>query len=411
MLPDHSKDNRIDMTPDLPETIMPTMIDDSEDKTEAKRDLSAIIPKSDVQSSDEDGVVLNSLDYELKSDGSISIGTINVEGEVTMNPNAKLPEPIDIEERKKQAQRNKGIFKKTKNKKSNKTAQKIQNSTAIGALLVIIALGAFFYWFKNHPTEKDFKVLTVQVELGEALPIRTSDYVQPGVGKEVDELDYALDLTGVDKDAAGEYKYTVTYKNITKTGTIRIVDTTKPRLVTKELIIQEGTSYSASDFVDDCFDLSGCNYSFQDYETAMSHTTEGSYVVWVTATDAFQNVTTKQASLTITAPGDKVRYYRATEYSFKTGYSIEETYDLVFSHSTNGRSVIIRGTYTIVYSYQDEAKFKAAAQDASSEINATVDEAGMKIKRVTAANTVGSNYTDFTDIDNYLKEQKFQRHY
>ena len=411
MLPDKSKENRIDMTPELPDTIMPTMIDDSEDKVEKKRDLSAIIPKNDIQSSEEDGVVLNSLDYMLKSDGSISIGTINVEGEVTMNPNAKIPDPIDIEERKKQAQRNKGLFKKNKKNKGNKTAQKIQNSTALGALIIIIGLGAFFYWFKNHPTEKDFKVLTVEVELGEALPIRTSEYVKPGVGKEIDEMDYAVDLTNVDKDAAGEYQYTVTYKNITKKGVIKIVDTTKPRLVTKEVIIQEGSKYSASDFVDDCFDLSGCNYSFQDYETAMSHTTEGSYVVWVTATDAFQNVTTKQASLIITSPGEKVRYYKATDYSFKTGYSTEEIYDLVFSKSSNGRSVIIRGTYTVIQTYSKEETFKAAAKDAAAEINVTIDEAGMKIKRVTSSNTVGSNYTDFTDIDNYLKQQKFTRHY
>ena len=54
-----------------------------------------------------------------------------------MNPNAAFPAQIDVAERKKIAQKNKGIFKKEKKKKANKTAQKVQNTTAFMAIRTI----------------------------------------------------------------------------------------------------------------------------------------------------------------------------------------------------------------------------------------------------------------------------------
>jgi len=195
-------------------TITPTMIDESEERTEKKRDLSAIIPKFEDTESNENSIELISQEKELKGDGAISIALINGDGNITLTSNAALPEQIDFEERKKEKQRNKGN-KNKKIKKKSKSAQKFQNQMSIMSLLVIIGLGIFWYWYKNHPTEKDFEPLTVIVEIGDSLPIRVSSYVKPGVGKDIeDELQYGLDLSKVVLEEVGDYEFYVTYKGI-----------------------------------------------------------------------------------------------------------------------------------------------------------------------------------------------------
>ncbi len=406
MLPgqDKSKENRIENTPEQT-TIMPTMIDDSEVYLEKKRDLSAIIPKDSIQGNAENGELINSKDYGLKSDGSISLATINVDGEITMSPNAGIPEQIDIEERRKIALKNKGVFKKEKKKKTNKTAQKIQNYTALGALLVIIGLGCFYYWYKHHPTDKDFKPLPITIELGDALPKRTSDYVKPGVGDDIDEMEYALDLSQVKEEEVGEYTFTVTYKNITKKGTIIVEDTTPPVLSTREVVIREGKNYTPAQFVESCSDYSGCNYSFQ-IETEGKHDFPGNYVVHVTATDAFQNTTTKIASLTIEAAGTTVRYSKHAKFSFELGYKTDEYYELVFVEGDEN-PVILRGKHELTYIFNEKTKYDKAAETYSGELGYTLDPAGMKIKFVENVSQVGSNYSYYREVNDYLTKAGF----
>ncbi|MBQ4032241.1 MAG: hypothetical protein II625_10845 [Bacilli bacterium] len=400
------KKNKLEAAPEEPITIMPTMIDDSIDVQEKRRDLSAIIPKEESNNASEGAIAITSKENELKGDGAISIGTINIDGEITMNPNAALPAQIDIAERKKIAQKNKGIFKKEKKKKANKTAQKVQNTTSLMALIIIIGLAGFFYWYKHHPTEKDFQPLTVVVEYGDPLPIRTSSYVKPGVGKEVDELQYALDLSEVKIEEVGEYVFTVTYKGIVKEGTVIIQDTTPPELVVKEYSIKEGNTYDASKFVVSCIDYSGCNPSFQ-VEAEGKYDFPGTYVIHVTATDGYANTTTKKTSLIIESAGTIKNYVRYYGFSMSAGYEKTEEYEITYI-DYDSYSAILRGTRTITYAYQEESKYNEAVKTYSNEAGYSFDDARKEIVYVTSINSVGSNYTKLDDIEEYLKKEGFR---
>jgi hypothetical protein len=399
------EENKLEAAPEEPVTIMPTMIDDSEIREESRRDLSAIIPK-ETQEAAEGAIALNSKENELKGDGAISIGTINTEGEVTMNPNAKVPEQIDLAERKKQAQKNKGIFKKEKKKVNKKIGQKVQNITALISLVALAIIGGFYYWYKNRPTEKDFKPKEVHVELGDSLPIRGTSYVTPGVGKDVDELQYAIDLKDVKVEVVGEYPFTVTYKGIQKTGKVIVEDTTPPELVVKEYVVKEGTNYDASKFVVDCVDYSGCNYSFQT-EAEGSYDTPGSFVVHVTASDAYQNTTTKKTSLIIESVGTLKKYVRYTAYNFKLGYEKDEEFSLTFM-DYDSYSAILRGTYKITYRYQKEEDYREAVKTYSGEADYTFYDANLEITHIEKITAVGSNYTKLDDVEEYLKKEQFQ---
>ncbi|MDE5889333.1 MAG: hypothetical protein K2H20_04870 [Bacilli bacterium] len=387
-------------------TITPTMLDESEDKIEKKRDLSSIIPKFEDNTNDNNSIELISQEKALKGDGAISIALINGDGDISLTPNATLPNPIDIEERKKEKQKNKN-GKNKKVKKKNKSSQKIQNTTALVSLVVIIFLIGFWFWYKNHPTDEDFQPINVTVEIGDSLPIRTSSYVKPGVGKEIeDELQYAIDLSKIVLEEVGDYEFTVTYKGITKTGKVSIVDTTPPEIEIRNVKINEGDTYTAGSFVESCKDPNGCNYSFQDAETEKKYTTSGAYVVYVVATDAFQNSVTKKASLIIEAQGKLKEYYKATAFDFNTGYELTEKYSLRFEEYSN-YSLLLSGTHEKIFQYQDEEVYEKAAKIYSGEVNYICDDSKKIITFRESVTTVGSNYSRLEEIDPYLKREGF----
>lgn len=396
-------------------TIMPTMIDDSEEKINKKADLSAIIPKgpSTPQENTSPNALQTSLiskENELKSDGSITIASLDDNYEIkSYQKEIAFPEPIDIEQRKIEYQKNKGRkFKKEKVKK-NKKAIKFQNATAFFALLVIIGLAGFAYYYFNHKTANDFTVLTIDVELGDSLPLRKSSYVKPGVDEDVDdEMAYILDLTEVELDTVGTYTYYVTYNSIKKSGTINIVDTTGPELEVREQVtITEGQSYEAATFVKDCKDPSNCDFSFQDETTTSKYTSPGSYVVYIVATDAYNNSTTKQSRLIIEAQGDVKTYTKKFTYDFNLGYESTETYELHFREMST-YSLLLNGTHTTEMKYSDSETYKKARQTYNGEANYNCDDDLLTITKVETITQVAGKYSRLTDINNYLTDQGFK---
>lgn len=387
-------------------TIMPTMIDESEEVRKV-RDLSAIIPQSSnttVLGSEE--IELVSKDNGLKSDGTIIVANIDENGDAIVKASFAYPAQIDIEARKEEIERLKNRKKKKEKIKPSKVAQKFQNGMSLASLIVIIALAGFWYYVKTAPTEKDFKTLQVEIELGEKLPIRTSSYVEPGRG-EIDELLYAVDTSKVVLEEVGEYEFYVTYKGVKKTGKVIIKDTTEPLLEVRRVFVVEGGSYNAGSFVEQCQDLSGCNYSFQDSDTEKKYTEPGSYVVYVVATDAYQNSVTRKASLIIEARGNVKTYIKNNGFMYDAGYEVEEKYELHYDDYAE-YSVLINGTYTAVFKYQDEVKYEEARAQYYGEVNYTCVDNELTIKKVEPVNVIGSNYSTKTDIENYLAREGFR---
>lgn len=387
-------------------TITPTMIDNEEiGKKNQKKDLSAIIPEQNNQTENTDGIVLESKDKELKSDGAIVIANI-VNDDIVMDGKAVLPAQIDIEARK----RNRANMLKSKKRKNkvelDDEAKKSQNITSIIVLILICFLGGFAYYIYNRKTLKDFQPLPVTVELGDKLPIRTKNYVKPGVGNTVDELKYVLNTKDVDIDEVGEYNFTVTFNNITKTGTIKIVDTTAPDLTVKRVVITEGTTYGPESFVDECIDLSGCNYSFEDSKTTEKYRTPGTYDVYIVATDPYENKTTKKTQLVIEAQGMVKKLVKTEEYSENKGYSLKTTYDLHFS-SFMDNAILYNGYKIEEYQYRNDEKFNEAKTKYTGEANYTIDTKNKTIKYEPDPVSQINNYSTLDDIVISLKANGF----
>lgn len=396
-------------------TIMPTMLDESEEKAEKARDLSAIIPKFEDNSENENATELVSRDNIFKSDASITIAYVNEEGEATMNAGAKIPDQIDMEQRKKEIADSKNVRKRIKKEKRDRRkarrTKKQQNIIAYGSLFTMIALGIFGYWFFNHKTDMDFMPKNITLELGSELPVHKSSYIIPGVGspEDLDEIYYDINTDELDLEHVGEYPYTVTYKNVTKTGKIKIEDTTTPELSVRNITITEGDQYDAKSFVDMCTDHSGCNFSFQDEATVLKYTTEGSYVVYIVATDAYGNSTTKKASLIIEAEANVRRYVKESNYDPNLGYEVIETYDLRFRELQDD-PILLRGTYTRTFKYQDVERFEKESKQYNGESGYIVSSSDMTITyRQSTGGTIGNNYSFMSHIESYLTSQGFRR--
>lgn len=386
-------------------TLTPSMLDsEGDERKEIKPDLSTIIPTQAVPGATTDALILNSKDKELKSDGAVVIGIIRSEDEMIATADGAIPEQIDIAKRKEEIQKNKHKKEKKKDpKRKIKTKeQRAQGRFALlGFLVALIVAGAGLYIWKK-PTALDFQALPIEVELGDKLPTSVSTYVKPGLGETLNEMAYTIDTSDVKFDQIGEYSYTVTYQGQTKTGTIKVVDKTKPTLTLRDNVsIVEGTEYTPETFVLECVDYTGCNYSFEDEQTTSKYVKPGKYVVHVAARDAYNNKEVKQASLTIEATGMVKKYKKSLAYDAEKGYSVTYEYDLHFTEEF-GSSIIISGTYKEVYTYQDDTKFQEARNEYYGEINYTINDELKTITYKTDANTVGYNYSEINLVHNYL---------
>lgn len=383
-------------------TIAPTLIKE-DDKKEKKLDLTSIIPEYNEDLNDNQ-VELTSKEKMLKSDGAVLLATIR-NNNIEIEKDLKMPEQIDMEKRKKEQKKGK-VPEKVNKKKKISLSKKQQNIMSLVSLLIIGLLVGFYFYYKNAPSDSKFKALNITIEIGESLPVSKSSYIKPGIGDSIDELAYTIDTSNVIIDKVGDYPYTVNHNGVRKSATISIVDITPPSLEVREVIIKEGESYTPETFIAACHDWSGCNYGFEDNTTTNKYTSPGTYVIYVTATDAYNNKTVKQASLVIEAEGMVKYFSKENAYDFENGYLLIEEYELHFYDFMNN-AILRNGIYTRTYKYQDEVKYAEYRKVHYGEINYTFDDDNLIVKIIEKSNTVGPYYTRLDVINNYLLENNF----
>ena len=373
-------------------TIMPTMIDEEDDdKFIKKQDISAIVPQS-ISLGPQEGEKLHSQSELLKSDGSIVLGTVSGEG-IAMSEKAALPEQIDIEARKKEAKElREGKKKKGKTRDISKAKEEMRSlnkKTLLVLFLIAVVIGLTYYVIKN-PGIREFQPIALTIELGEKLPIHSKDYVVPGSGQVVDDVTFIVDTSNVNPEVVGEYQYTVKHGNVVKIGRIKIVDTTPPELYAKDLVITEGISYAATDFIESCYDFSGCEYSFEEEGAELKYTKPGDYSIYVIAQDIYNNKTVKQVSLTIEERG-KVKYFIKEEpFDNTLGYALTTKYELHFT-DVNDAAVILNGKEIKIYDYNDKETYDKVRKEKYGTENAKVDDDKLTITEENKANKIGDN--------------------
>ncbi len=379
-------------------------------------DLSAIIPEGPIEEETtedaektEAALILESKDKVLKTDGVVVIGTLTEDG-ATTKPGASFPEQIDVEIRKRKKQEQiKGKRKTQKNKTFTDEQRKALNTNTLVTIgLIAILLGLVYYIF-NRKTDKDFTPLPVTVELGEKLPLRTSSYVKPGVGRSVNELTYVLDKSQVVADKVGVYEFSITYKGTTKKGKVTIKDTTPPKLTVVDLTITEGTAYTTDMFVKECIDWSGCEYSFEDKDTLEKYRNAGEYEVYITATDPYENKTTKKAILTIEEQGMVKKFFKTEPFNDELGYELKIIYDLHFTGFMED-SILLRGYEIREYRYRDDNKYNADKEKYRGIAEWSFDDANKLITYNSGVINTINRSSRMAAIIDYLNSEGYQNY-
>ena len=117
-----------------------------------------------------------------------------------------------------------------------------------------------------------------------------------------------------DKSLPGEYPITITINKKDYETKLIIVDTTKPELVLKDLVIKEKAKYSANDFVVSCVDNSGKACVIDFYQDAIDedgnkivytgYEKTGTYSIKIAASDASGNQNILETNLIIEKEGE-----------------------------------------------------------------------------------------------------------
>lgn len=166
-------------------------------------------------------------------------------------------------------------------------------------LLFILAICGLFY-YKSKYTLNIKKSL--KFEAGTVLSTDVRDFVN---NKVVDESDYTLMMASVYTEdnvltKTGEYTFKVKYKNITKSGRIRVVDTVAPRVEVAELTVGVDEEFLVDDFVKTCEDYSKpCKVEYEDEKDAEANKSEGVYNFKINITDQAGNTVKKDVTLNV----------------------------------------------------------------------------------------------------------------
>lgn len=236
------------------------------------------------------------------------------------------------------------MAKKYFNKRINSKKRRIINITII--IVCIVAIIACLLITRNFSGESESNEIIINAQETVNLEIYSEEpdkdiFFYELVG--VDDSEISIDFEDVDFDTLGTYFVYVYVGSDEYTVTLNIVDLTNPELVLNNLSIDEGDSYSYSDFVSSCSDNTGdeCEISFytknlsQDGESIdySSFSESGEYEIVILAVDKSGNETTKSTTLIIGEISESTESSKVCTYG---NNDYESSYILSVSVSDNG---------------------------------------------------------------------------
>lgn len=219
-------------------------------------------------------------------------------------------------------------------------------------LLIIVVFAAFGYFFVFKKIY--FSARTVEVELGEVLSEDVKDYLSKKV---VNDYEYKLDLSKVNKDEVGEYTYTITHNKTRKKGKIKVIDSKAPTFTLQELVCEEGSlDVFLGDFLETCEDASKpCLVTLKNKKDDAKFNEVGTHSIEIEVADLYGNKKGATATLKVVKKGE---------------YVDSKSLDLEY-HSNSKEQEPFKG---LIYEKLDKAlnKESEAARDAMSIVS-TVD--------------------------------------
>ncbi|MBR1416508.1 MAG: hypothetical protein IJ572_01660 [Bacilli bacterium] len=386
-------------TQDMKPQVIDTKVDKKklkEEKKLAKKNKKKKNENVQVTSNVADNQTVNIVETAIVkgSSGSQTIGNIN--GEEITPTNAPLPSPIDITIKKNTVTKNP--------EKRVKIVTKREKIISIVITILVIAIlgasgyGIYYFAYLNNPAIYDVKNITL--ELGNELPNSATYYITSS--KQIDDMEYTIDLSNVTQNQVGTYMYSVSHKNVTKSGQIIVRDTTPPKLVIKnseDLVFMKDTSVKKEDIVESCEDVSECTYKteFEVYtETA------GDKSIKVIARDNQGNQTEETVTIKVIDIKKTITCTSLEVPSSDGAYNTSDVYTLNFD--SNDYLVIKSGAKK--YTYIDYSAYFAVYNKYKEDSNYKFDKSTFSYS-VENNDINTNNLTKLTDLMTYYTSMNY----
>lgn len=165
-------------------------------------------------------------------------------------------------------------------------------------IVVFLLIVGGLYYYKSKYTLNIKKNL--KYEVGTVLPTDVREFVN---NKVIDESDYTLLVSSISTEdgvlnKVGDYTYKIKYKNVTKTGKIKVVDTVAPRVEVEELTVGVNEEFLVDDFVKVCEDYSKpCKAEYDNESDSKVNEKEGTYDFKIRVSDSVGNMVKKDVTL------------------------------------------------------------------------------------------------------------------
>ncbi len=204
-------------------------------------------------------------------------------------------------------------------------------------LVVLVALVGFGVYTalslakKTTTTAKSITTKELKLELGSMLSREIEDYATiSGYNKE----ECSLDLNNINMEKVSTYKFSVTCDKETKEGLVIVDDSTKPEVVTQDLILVPNSQVNPEDFIEECIDASLCTYEF---ESPIDTSTVGEQTVTIIVSDEYNNKNTVSAKLTIStnAPSRYLMCTKGNETISDINATLVDSYKIGIDASEN----------------------------------------------------------------------------
>ena len=247
-----------------------------------------------VESLDEGQTLSNNIIMENNNEGLVMDSSVppvneqppqveNVPPQPTANPQVMTPTP-PTPQTGFQPQNAIGITPPV-SLEPEKKPKKPMNKTIFVILVIVALLGVGFgtYYILNYTdllTKKEDIVIetkSLELELGATLPETIAEYAKV-TGTNISNCN-PVDASEVNVNAVGVYKYTITCGNVSKIGTIAIIDNSELIVQTKTVYKSKGETITASEFA--ALENDGLTYEFvsqSDVDAALANE-KGTYPI------------------------------------------------------------------------------------------------------------------------------------
>ena len=237
--------------------------------------------------------------------------------------------------------------------------------------LVGIALGTFWFYKK----ENTISLKTITIEVGDTLSTNIDDYLKNGHKY---KNDYKLYLDEVDINKVGKYTYKVKYNKHTKTGTIKVQDTTKPIVQLDNITIGINEEFDPNVLMVSCEDKSlPCDVTLNKDSDLELLKKEGTYNIEFNISDSVGNTTKSSAKITVSAT-ETLSSKMTNDLKYYTNSENDDTIEHIFFKKLD-KAI-----------YEDTLEYEGMIQEISAiDFNEYVEGDIYSTKLITAYNKYG----------------------